>query len=144
LLRKQAETALARERQAAEAARGEAGSATSASAAATAQVEQKHAAEVQRLRATLQDLEGRLESRARAEHQFKRKIQELEQRAARAAAPDPAATASLAALAALQAKVDELSGELEDVRGENDFLNGEVARYTQKNRDLAARLGLKG
>ena len=46
--------------------------------------------------------------------------------------------------AALQAKVDELSGELEDLRGENEFLNGEVARYTQKNRDLAAKLGAKG
>ena len=47
------------------------------------------------------------------------------------------------ALAALQARVAGLESELSDLREENDFLNGEVARYTQKNRDLSAKLGGK-
>jgi FtsZ-binding cell division protein ZapB len=33
-----------------------------------------------------------------------------------------------------------LEGEVEELRGENDFLNGEVARYHQKNTDLQAQV----
>ena len=29
---------------------------------------------------------------------------------------------------------------MEELRGENDFLNGEVARYVQKNKDLPAQI----
>ena len=47
------------------------------------------------------------------------------------------------ALVAIQARIVEMEGELEDLKGENDFLNGEVARYTQKNRELAAKLGVR-
>jgi cell division protein FtsB len=43
----------------------------------------------------------------------------------------------------LQRRVGELESELADLRDENDFLNAEVARYTQKNRELSARLGGK-
>jgi hypothetical protein len=40
--------------------------------------------------------------------------------------------------------VADLEEEVANLREENDFLNGEVARYTQKNRELTARLGGKG
>jgi cell division protein FtsB len=46
-------------------------------------------------------------------------------------------------VASLQARFAELETELDDLRDENEFLNGEVARYTQKNRDLSAKLGGK-
>jgi cell division protein FtsB len=48
-----------------------------------------------------------------------------------------------AALATLQARLAAVETELSDLREENDFLNGEVARYTQKNRDLSAKLAGK-
>jgi hypothetical protein len=74
------------------------------------------------------------------EQQLKRRIGELEA-AVKSAAAAPAVDGP--ALAALQARVAELENELSDLREENDFLNGEVARYTQKNRDLSAKLGGK-
>jgi hypothetical protein len=33
-----------------------------------------------------------------------------------------------------------MAEELDELRGENDFLNGEVARYLQKNKDLAGEI----
>jgi hypothetical protein len=36
--------------------------------------------------------------------------------------------------------VQALSEELSDLKGENDFLNSEVARYHQKNKDLQTQL----
>jgi chromosome segregation ATPase len=104
------------------------------------QAEQRHAADLQRLRATAADLERHLEGRTRVEHQLKRRIGELEAEA-RAAAEAPPPEVDGATLTALQDRVAALEGELADLREENDFLNGEVARYTQKNRDLTARLG---
>jgi chromosome segregation ATPase/DNA-binding NarL/FixJ family response regulator len=131
----QAQADLARERQAADQARG-------TFREGATQAEQRHAADLQRLKATAAELERHLEGRTRVEHQLKRRIGELEA-AARAAAAAPPPTVDGAALAALKARVAGLENELTDLREENDFLNGEVARYTQKNRDLSARLGGK-
>jgi chromosome segregation ATPase len=80
------------------------------------------------------------------EHQLKRRIGELEgalkqAQAGGAQAARPAADP--AELAALKAQLAKVSGELGDLREENDFLNAEVARYTQKNRELSAKLGSK-
>src|SRR5690606_40415730 len=63
-----------------------------------AEAERRHGAEVARLRAAMVDLERHLESRARAEIQLKRRIQDLE-RAAQAKPPaaDPAEVARLKA-----------------------------------------------
>ncbi len=69
---------------------------------------------------------------------MKKRIQELERTAAaagRPAAPEPAEVARL------KAQLAKLFGELQELRSENDFLNGEVARYVQKNKDLTAKLG---
>jgi DNA-binding response OmpR family regulator/chromosome segregation ATPase len=107
-------------------------------AAATADVEQRHTAEVSRLKGAMVELERHLEARARAELQMKKRLQELERaaqvRPAAAGAPDPALVQQL------KTKLDKLAGDLEELRGENDFLNGEVARYVQKNKDLAGQL----
>jgi len=47
-------------------------------------------------------------------------------------------------LAQLQQKVGTLEEELQDLRGENDFLNSEVARYHQKSKELQAQVdGMK-
>jgi predicted nuclease with TOPRIM domain len=97
----------------------------------TVDLERRHQAEVQRLKAGLVDLERRLESVARAESQARRKLQEAAQRGG-GAAPEE--------LQRLQARLQELEGEVEELRGENDFLNGEVARYHQKNTDLQAQV----
>jgi len=107
--------------------------------AGAAEAERRHGAEVARLKGAMVELERHLEARARAELQMKKRLQELEKAAAQAR-PAPAAAADPAVVQQLKAKLDALSGELEDLRGENDFLNGEVARYVQKNKDLAAQL----
>jgi DNA-binding response OmpR family regulator/chromosome segregation ATPase len=107
-------------------------------AAAAADVEARHTAEVGRLKSAMVELERHLEARARAELQMKKRLQDLE----RAAQARPAAAGAVdpALVQQLKAKLDKLAGELEEMRGENDFLNGEVARYVQKNKDLAAQL----
>jgi cell division septum initiation protein DivIVA len=43
----------------------------------------------------------------------------------------------------MRLELERLAEEVEDLRGENEFLNGEVARYTQKNKDLSAQVGKK-
>jgi chromosome segregation ATPase len=106
-------------------------------AASASEAEQRHGAEVTRLKGAMVELEKHLEARARAELQMKKRLQDLE-RAAQAR-PAPAA-ADPAALQQLKAKAEKLAEEIEELRGENDFLNGEVARYVQKNKDLAAQL----
>ena len=52
----------------------------------------------------------------------------------------PASAADPAEVAKLKARVEKLAEESEELRSENDFLNGEVARYVQKNKDLLAQL----
>ena len=131
----QAQADLARERQAADQARG-------TFREGSTQSEQRHAADMQRLKATAAELERHLEGRARVEQQLKRRIGELEA-AARNKAAAPPAEVEGAVLTALRTRLAELEGELSDLRDENEFLNGEVARYTQKNRDLTAKLGGK-
>jgi chromosome segregation ATPase len=131
----QAQADLARERQAADQARG-------TFREGSTQAEQRHAADMQRLKATAAELERHLEGRARVEQQLKRRIGELEA-AARNKAAAPPAEVEGAVLTALRTRLAELEGELSDLRDENEFLNGEVARYTQKNRDLTAKLGGK-
>lgn len=102
-----------------------------------AEAERRHGAEAARLRAAMVDLERHLEARARAELQLKRKVQELERSAQARPAQAPADPAELARLKAQLAKHAE---QIEELRGENDFLNGEVARYVQKNKDLLGQL----
>jgi len=108
-----------------------------AQSAGSAEAERKHGAEVSRLRTAMVDLERHLEARARSELQLKKKLQEAE-RAAQAR-PPPAA-AEPAEIAKLKARLAKLTEDVEELRGENDFLNGEVARYVQKNKDLLAQL----
>jgi chromosome segregation ATPase len=93
-----------------------------------AEAEKRHGEEVGRLKATLVDLERRLEGSARAEAQWRRRASDLEKRAA-ASPPVPPGE-----VARLGEKVRLLEEELSDLREENDFLNGEVARFTQKNK----------
>ena len=97
----------------------------------------RHDAEIGRLKAAMVEMERHLEVRARAELQFKKKIQELE----RAAQGRPAGGADAAEVQKLRAQVAKLTEEVEEMKGENDFLNGEVARYVQKNKDLSSRPG---
>ena len=67
------------------------------------------------------------------EAQGRRRIAELEsERAER--------VAQQAQLAQAEEGLVRAREELEDLRSENDFLNGEVARYHQKNQDLAAQV----
>ncbi|HUL60601.1 MAG TPA: hypothetical protein VLU43_15075 [Anaeromyxobacteraceae bacterium] len=108
-------------------------------AASQAEAEKRQQAEVARLKAAMVDLEKHLESRARSELQLKKRLQELE----RAAAARPAGAADPAEMGRLKQRIAQLEEEIGDLRGENDFLNGEVARYTQKNKELAAQLGPK-
>ncbi len=104
-------------------------------AGGTADAEKKHAGEVARLKAAMVELEKHLEVRARAEMQLKKRVQELEKGARpAAAAPEPVDVARM------RAQLGKLAEDIDELRGENDFLNGEVARYVQKNKDLAAQL----
>jgi CheY-like chemotaxis protein len=100
------------------------------------ELEHRHQAEVARLKAAMVDLEKHLEARARGEIAARKRVQELERAAA---APRPAA-ADPAEIARLKQALQKLAAEEEELRGENDFLNGEVARYVQKNKDLATQL----
>jgi chromosome segregation ATPase len=100
----------------------------------SAETEKRQAAEVARLKAAMVELERHLESRARAELQLKKKVQELEKAAKAGGASDPGEAARQ------KAAVSRLEEEVTELRGENDFLNGEVARYVQKNKDLLAQL----
>ena len=107
--------------------------------AATAEagdLEQRHQAEVARLKAAMVDLEKHLEARARAEMSARKRVQELEKAAA---APRPP-SADPSEIARLKEAAHKLEEEVEELRGENDFLNGEVARYVQKNKDLSAQI----
>ncbi len=102
-----------------------------------AEVERRQQAEVARLKAAMVDLERHLESRARAELQLKKRIQDLEKAGSGRPAADPA---EITRLKQLVAKLEE---DVSDLRGENEFLNGEVARYTQKNKELGSALKKK-
>jgi chromosome segregation ATPase len=42
--------------------------------------------------------------------------------------------------AGVKDRLAKLEEELRELRGENDFLNGEVARATQKNKELQKQL----
>jgi hypothetical protein len=97
------------------------------------EAERRHASEVQRMRANLVELERRLEASARAEGQARKLLAELEKE--RAAQVAQHAQLVMAKEAAARARE-----ELEDLRSENDFLNGEVARYHQKNKELLAQV----
>jgi chromosome segregation ATPase len=85
------------------------------------------------------ELEKHLETRARAELTLKKRVQELEKASAKPP-PAPAPKADAAELATLKARVAKLGEELEELRGENDFLNGEVARYQQRNKQLQTQI----
>jgi cell division septum initiation protein DivIVA len=89
------------------------------------------------------DLEKHLEARARSELQLKKRVQELE-RTTHASAARPPPLADPAEIAKLKARLEKLTEDVEDLKSENDFLNGEVARYQQKNKDLAAQLSSRG
>jgi chromosome segregation ATPase len=102
-------------------------------AGGTADAEKKHAAEVARLKAAMVELEKHLEARARTEMQLKKRVQELE-KGGKPAAPEPADVARM------RAQLGKLAEEVDELKGENDFLNGEVARYVQKNKELTAQL----
>jgi CheY-like chemotaxis protein len=106
-----------------------------AASAQTGSLELRHQAEVARLKAAMVELEKHLESRARNEMAAKKRIQELE----KAAAARPAA-AEPADMARLKDALQKVSEEVEELRGENEFLNGEVARYLQKNKDLQTQI----
>ena len=95
------------------------------------EAERRHAAEVQRMKASLVELERRLETGARAEAQSRRLTGELEKKSAEQVAQQ-------AQIAVAEEALARAREELEDLRSENDFLNGEVARYQQKNKDLMA------
>jgi CheY-like chemotaxis protein len=107
-----------------------------AASAEAGDLEQRHQAEVTRLKAAMVDLEKHLEARARSEMAAKKRVQELE----RAVAAKPAAAADPAEVARFKVALEKLKEEVEELKGENDFLNGEVARYVQKNKDLAAQI----
>jgi chromosome segregation ATPase len=104
-------------------------------AGAGADAERQHAAEVARLKAAMVELEKHLEARARTEMQLKKRVQEFE----RGAKP-PAVAGEPPDAARLRAQLAKLAEDVEELKGENDFLNGEVARYVQKNKELAAQL----
>ncbi len=108
-------------------------------AADASEAEKRHQAEVGRLRAAMVELEKHLETRARAELTLKKRVQELEKAQARPPPPPPP-RADAAEVAALKARVAKLGEELEELRGENDFLNGEVARGQQRNTQLQAQI----
>jgi chromosome segregation ATPase len=98
-------------------------------------LEQRHQAEVARLKAAMVDLEKHLEVRARGELAAKKRVQELEK-----AAAVPRAAVDPAEVARLKEALQKVAGDVEELRSENDFLNGEVARYVQKNKDLLAQI----
>ena len=97
-----------------------------------AELEKRHAEELARLRANLVDLERRLEGSARAEAQWRRRAGESEKRAA-------AQQGAPAELARLGERLHRLEEEVTDLREENDFLNAEVARFTQKSKEAQTR-----
>ncbi|HTT69818.1 MAG TPA: response regulator, partial [Anaeromyxobacteraceae bacterium] len=101
------------------------------------EAERRSGAEVERLKAALVDLERRLESSARAEAQARRRLTEADRERAEQVALRAQQTAA-------EKVLDELREELEDLKRENDFLNAEVARYHQKNKELLAQAGRKG
>jgi chromosome segregation ATPase/DNA-binding NarL/FixJ family response regulator len=91
----------------------------------TVELERRHVAEVSRLKGVMGELEKHLETRARLEAKLRRRIEELEE--------EPTAPGAV-----VDGNVEKLQQDLDELRGENDFLNAEVARYHQKNRDLLA------
>jgi chromosome segregation ATPase len=107
---------------------------------AAAEGEQRLLGETQRLRAAMVELERRLEASARAEGALRRRVAELERGQAGRAQVDRAAAAAAERVAAAEQELARLREELQEMRSENDFLNGEVARYHQKNKELAALL----
>jgi len=104
-----------------------------------AEGERRQQAEVARLKAAMVELEKHLETRARSELTLKKRVQELEREPAKAAYQGPPPEE----VAKMRLELARLQEEVEDLRGENEFLNGEVARYTQKNKELSARTGKK-
>ncbi len=105
-----------------------------ARSAEAVEFEKRHLAETQRLKAALVDLERRLEASARAEAQLRKRAADLERQRAAPGAPSPQE------IAQLRERVQALEEEAQDLRSENDFLNTEVARYHQKNKDLQSRI----
>jgi CheY-like chemotaxis protein len=100
-----------------------------------AELEKRHASELARLRAALSESERRLEAGVRAEHKLRARVIDLEK------APRPAPPQAEGPEASeLKARLKKLGGELADLREENEFLNGEVARFQQKSRDLAKQV----
>jgi chromosome segregation ATPase len=83
------------------------------------------------------DLERRLEGSARAEAQARRRAAELERSLADRSGGERATGERLAAA---ERELASLREEIAELRSENDFMSGEVARYHAKNLDLAARL----
>jgi CheY-like chemotaxis protein len=101
--------------------------------------ERRQQSEAARLKAAMVELERHLEQRARSELTLKKRVQELEAQPAKSAYQGPPPEE----IAKMRLELERLAEEVEDLRGENDFLNGEVARYTQKNKDLSAKVGKK-
>lgn len=100
-----------------------------------AEGEQRLLAETQRVKAAMVELERRLEASARAEGLLRRRVAELE-KSPRAQPDGPAAAGER--LAAAEQELERLREEVQEMRSENEFLNAEVARYHQKNKELAA------
>jgi len=98
------------------------------------------ASETGRLRAALVELERRLEASARAETVLRKRMAELDRVGAERASADRAVAVAGERLGALEQELVRLREEIEEMRSENEFLNGEVARYHQKNKELAALL----
>ena len=86
------------------------------------------------------ELERRLEASARAEVLLRKRQGELERIAAERVGADRAAQAASERLAAAEAELVRVREEIGEMRGENEFLNAEVARYHQKNKELSALL----
>ena len=100
-----------------------------------AETERRQQAEVTRLKASMVELEKHLEQRARSELTLKKRIQELEREPAKGSYQGPPPEE----IAKMRLELERLAEEVEDLRGENDFLNGEVARYTAKNKELMSK-----
>jgi len=98
-----------------------------------AEVEKRHATEAARLRAALGEVERKLEGALRSEAKLKARVAELEKKG-------QAPADRSAEVARLEESVRKLGVELVDLREENEFLNGEVARFQQKSSDLARQL----
>jgi predicted RNase H-like nuclease (RuvC/YqgF family) len=71
--------------------------------------------------------------------QLKKTVHELE-KAAQGKPSAPRTGADPAELATAKARLAKLQEELEGLRAENEFLNGEVGRYGTRNKELQTQL----